>query len=63
MEQTDSGECHSHSILITGLNYIIITDGTTWLGDVFDAALISPVNVVAKWEECVRTQGHVSHLV
>ena len=54
MEQTDSSKRHRHTIFITGLDHVVITDGTAWLGDVFHTALICPVDVIAEWEERVR---------
>ena len=63
VEQTDAGKCHGHAILVAGLYHVVITDRTAWLRDILHTALVSTLDVVAKWEECIRAQGYILHLV
>ena len=62
VEQADSCKCHHHIVLVAGLNDQVIPDGSAGLGDVFDTALLRPLNVVAEGEEGVASNGHVLHL-
>ncbi len=55
MEQTDTGKAHHHAIFITCLNNIIVADRAARLSHIFHAALVGPLNIVAKWKECVGT--------
>lgn len=63
MEQTDSRKCHYNAIFIANLDYIVITNRSARLCDVLNAALVRTLNVVAKWEECIRTNGYTLHAV
>ena len=38
---------------------MIITDGSARLSHIFYAALVCTLNIVAKWEECVRSQCNI----
>lgn len=63
MEQTDSRKCHYNAIFIANLDYIVITNRSARLCDVLNTALVRTLNVVAKWEECIRTNGYTLHAV
>lgn len=53
MEQADSCERHNHTVFVTGVNDIVITNGTARLCHVFDTALVRSLDIVTKREECV----------
>ena len=59
MEQTDAGECHYHVVLIAGFDHMIVTDGSARLCDIFYAALVCALDVVAEGEERIRSKSHV----
>ena len=51
MEQTDSCECHCHSVFVTCTDDVVITNRATRLRNIFYTALMSSFDVVTKWEE------------
>ena len=53
VEQTYIGESHGDTIFVARLYHVVIADRSTSLGDVLHTALVSPLHVVAKGEECV----------
>ena len=55
MEQTDTGKCHYHAVLVAGINNLIISYGAAWLCHIFYTAFMCSVNVISKWEEGIRT--------
>ena len=57
VEKTDSRECHCDIVLVAGIDNIVITDRSTRLCNVFYAALVCAFDIVAEWEECVRTKA------
>ena len=61
MEQTDSDKCHTHIVAVTGLDYIIVTDRTTGFSYILHTALMRALNIIAKGEECIRSQTDTSH--
>ena len=63
MEQSDSCKCHDHLIFITALYYQVVPDRSSGLGDITDAAFVSPFDVVGKGEECVGTKRDILHLL
>ena len=64
MEQTDAGECHRHSVLIADFDHVVVTDRSARLCDIFYAALVGTLDIVAEREEGVRSEGHILlHLV
>ena len=63
MEQTDSGKAHDHSILVTGIDHIVITDRSARLGNVFYTALVCALDIVSEWEERIRTKCNIRILV
>ena len=54
VEQTDTGKCHYHAVLIAGFNDLIISYRAAGLCYIFYTALICSVNVISKWEEGIR---------
>ena len=56
MEKPHSGKAHNHSVLITLIDDKIIPYGSARFCDVCNAALLSPVDIVAEREECVTTE-------
>ena len=60
MEQADVGHRHSHVVFVTGLDDIVVADGTASLGDVGDTAFVGALDVVAEGEEGVRAKGDAS---
>ena len=63
MEQPYSGEAHHDSVLVAGVDDIVVTDRAAGLCDVVDAALVGAFNIVAEGEECVGTNGNAAVLV
>ena len=57
MEQTDSRKGHYHSVFVTGLDNQIVTNRSAWLRNVFYAALLCALNIVAEGKERVGTEG------
>ena len=53
VEQADTGKCHRHLILVAGIDHMVITDGASRLRNIFYAASVRTLNIIAKWEECV----------
>ena len=56
MEKSDSRKCHSDIVLVASLDNVIIADRTAGFGYIFNARLLSALNIVAEGEECVRTK-------
>ena len=63
VEQSYSCEAHCHAVFVTCLDNIVIADRTTRLCDILDAALVSALDIVAEWEESIRTEADILHLV
>lgn len=57
MEQANAGKGHCNAILVAGSNHMIVTDASTCLCNIFNAALMSPFYIIAKWEESIRPQA------
>mgnify|MGYP001064455127 CR=1 FL=1 len=62
MEQAQAGECHCNTVLIAGLNNIIITDRAACLCNILNAAAMRTLNVIAEREECVTAESNVLQL-
>ena len=58
MEQSHTSECHGYTILVTGLDNIVVTNAATSLCNVFHSALVSTLDVVTEWEEGITTQAN-----
>ncbi len=58
MEQAKASKGHCNAIFITGLNNIVVTNRTAWLCNVGNPGAVCPLNVIAKWEKCVRSEGN-----
>ena len=63
VEQSYSCEAHCHAVFVACLDNIVIADRTTRLCDILDAALVSALDIVAEWEESIRTEADILHLV
>lgn len=63
MEQTDSGECHCHTVFVTAFDHCVISYGTAGLNDVFYTALVRTFDIIGEWEEGVGTKGYVLELI
>lgn len=63
MEQSDAGKRHNHSVLIAGLNNMIVANGTAGLCHVFHPASVGSFDIVAKREEGVGAQGNAAKLI
>ena len=63
VEQTNTGECHRHSVLIADFDHVVVTDRSTRLCDILYAALVGTFDIVTEREEGVRAEGHILHLV
>ena len=63
VEQTNTGECHRHSVFIAHIDHIVVTDRSTRLCDILYAALVGTFDIVTEREEGVRAEGHILHLV
>ena len=59
MEQADMGHGHSDAIFITGLNDIVITDGTAALSDKGYAAFMGSFDIITKGEEGIGTKRYI----
>lgn len=53
VEQSESGECHDHIVLVAGLDDIVVTDGAACFRYILNTALASSLDVVAEREESV----------
>ena len=62
MEQAQAGECHGNTVLIAGLNNIVITDRAACLCNILHAAAMCTLNVIAKREECVTAKSNILQL-
>lgn len=58
MEQADTGERHSHVVLVAALDDSVVTHRTAGFCHILHAALIGAFDIVAEGEEGVGTQGH-----
>ena len=47
MEQTDTGKCHYHAVLVAGINNLIISYRAAWLCHIFYTAFMCSVNVIS----------------
>ena len=63
VEQTNTGECHRHSVFVAHIDHVIVTDRSARLRDILYAALVGTFDIVAEWEEGVRAESHILHLV
>ena len=63
VEQTDTGECHCHSVFVAHIDHVVVTDRATRLCDILHAALVGTFDIVAEREEGVRAESHILHLV
>ena len=59
MEKPHVRKRHSHAVFVAALNHRVITDGSAGFCDVFHAALVSALDVVAEGEESVGAQGNI----
>ena len=59
MEQAHTGEGHGDTVLVTGLNHMIVAYGATCLSDVLYAALMGTLYVITEGEEGVAAQRNV----
>ena len=51
MEQSYASECHGDAILVAGLDDIIVANAAAGLCNIFHAALVGALDVVAEGEE------------
>ena len=58
MEEANVSERHSDAVLVAGINNMIVTDTTACFCYVFNTTLMSTLNIVAEWEESVRTKAN-----
>ena len=54
VEQTNTGECHRHSVFVAHIDHVVVTDRSTRLRDILYAALVGTFDIVAEREEGVR---------
>ena len=62
MEQPQAAEGHGDAVLVTGINDLLVTDGTAGLHDGGHAGATGTLDVVAKGEEGVGAQAHAGDL-
>lgn len=62
VEKTNAGEGHGNIVFVAGEDHIVIAHRTACLCDIFDATLVGALNIVAKGEECVRTEADIGVL-
>ena len=53
MEQSDTRKRHNHTVLVAGLDHLVIAHRAARLRHIPDAALIGAVNIITEWEERV----------
>ena len=58
VEESHSGKCHYHTVLITALDNEVVADRSAGLGDVLNAALLSALDIVAEGEEGIRAERY-----
>ena len=63
MEEANVSKRHSDAVLVAGINNVIVTDTTTCFCYVFNTALVSTLNIITEWEECIRTKRNTCQLV
>ena len=63
VEQSDTGKCHYHIILVTAIDDCIITNGAAGLSNILYAALSGSLDIIEEREECIRAQSHFLHSV
>jgi len=63
MEQSQACEAYGHAIFVTCFDNDIISDAPARFCDIFHAAFLSTVNVVAEREERVRSERYIAVLV
>ena len=61
MEQAHTSEGHYDTILIAGLNHMVISNGAAGLRDVFNTGLACALNIVTEGEECIGTNRNTGH--
>ena len=62
VEQTNTGECHRHSVFVAHIDHVVVTDRSARLRDILYAALVGTFDIVAEREEGVTAQHHSAHL-
>lgn len=63
VEQSESCKAHGHSVLVTCLDYVVVSYRTTRLCNVLNTGLLCTLNIIAKWEKRVRTKCNILHAV
>ena len=63
MEEADSGEGHDHIVLVAAFNDQVVTDGTTGLRYILNAALMGTLDIVGEGEESVGAERYTCQLV
>ena len=63
MEQTNAGKAHYHTILVAGIDNIVITNRSTWLSDILNARLMGTLDVVTEGEECIGAKAYIGILI
>ena len=63
VKQTNTGECHRHSVFVAHIDHVVVTDRATRLCDILHAALVGTLNIITEREEGVGTESHILHLV
>jgi len=58
VEEADAGKRHRHTESVASLDDLFVPDGTARLGDITDAAGVSPADIILKRKERVGTQGY-----
>lgn len=62
VEKAKTGVNKGNVVLLAGINHRLVVGRATRTGNVLDARLEGPVDVVAEGEEGVRTDGHLLQL-
>ena len=55
-EQANSREDHGHTMVIYGLDDLLITDRSAWLGDSNYAVRCQLVDAISEGKKCIRWQ-------
>ena len=53
VEQSYTGERHCYTVLVAGVDNIVVTDRATGLCDIFNTASVRSFDIVTEGEECV----------
>ena len=63
VEQTNACECHCNAVFVASFNNMVIAYRAACLCNEFHTTLVSTFDIVAEWEERVRTKSYTFQCV